>query len=178
MVIFGNIENGRMVLNEYGNIVNTWLCDIPIKYPNTKLDSFVIMPNHIHTIINIVGAIHESPDKKHESYNNKLTKYNNAQHNDNCNRAIHELPLQYKRRKMVLSKIIGYIKMQSAKQINILRGYPAKPVWQRNFYDHIIRNDKSLNNTREYICTNPATWDKDIENPDRIGNIEPQEIPV
>jgi REP element-mobilizing transposase RayT len=50
------------------------------------------------------------------------------------------------------------------KRINILRGTPKKPIWQRSFHDHIIRNDKSLNNIREYIINNPKTWNTDENN--------------
>ncbi|MBU4305955.1 MAG: transposase, partial [Candidatus Omnitrophica bacterium] len=73
-----------------GNTVKTYIQEIPIKYTKIELDQYIIMPNHIHVIINIVGAIHESP-------------------------------LQIRRRNMLLSKMVGYIKMRSAKQINVLR---------------------------------------------------------
>ncbi len=117
-------------------------------------------------ITNIVGAIHESPDNKSSVY--EQSKYNaKTKYIEICKRAIHELPLQNKRRKMMLSKIIGHVKMQSAKQINILCDTPAKPIWQRNYYDHIIRNDRSLNRIREYIINNPVNWQFDIENSDR-----------
>ena len=115
-------------LSEIGKIIEKYWNNIPIRYENVSLDEYIIMPNHIHgilNILNVVGAIHESPD------------------NQSSERAIHELPLQKKRRKMMLSKIIGYVKMQSAKQINILRNTPAQSIWQRNYYDHIIRNEKS-----------------------------------
>ncbi|MBU4305356.1 MAG: hypothetical protein KJ893_07030 [Candidatus Omnitrophica bacterium] len=111
-----------MVLNKYGEILKTCINDIPIKYPNVKLDTYIIMPNHVHCIINsinIVGAIQESPVSNQIQINNR----NNI---DNPNRAIRELPLQVQRRNMLLSKIVGYIKMQSAKQINISRNSTGK----------------------------------------------------
>ncbi|MBU4479611.1 MAG: transposase, partial [Candidatus Omnitrophica bacterium] len=77
-------------------------------------------------------------------------------------RAIRELPLQIRRRNMLLSKMVGYIKMRSAKQINVLRNCLGKSVWQRNYYDHIVRNDKSLQKIREYIRNNPLTWKSDF----------------
>jgi len=62
------------------------------------------------------------------------------------------------RRKMLLPKIIGKFKMQSAKQINKIRNTPGIPVWQRNYYEHIIRHENKLNRIREYIVNNPLQW--------------------
>ena len=158
---FGDIEQNVMVLNDHGNIVETCINEIQIKYSNIELNSYIIMPNHVHCIINImpdVGAIHESPVS--------CSKYrDNQKQIDKSIQAIRESPLQIKRRKMTISKIVGFIKMQSAKQINILRNTPGKHLWQRNYYDHIIRNDTSLRNIREYIINNPSTWNQDEDNP-------------
>jgi len=71
-----------------------------------------------------------------------------------------------------IGQIIAYFKYQSTKQINESHNTPGRKIWQRNYYDHIIRNEKSLNKIQEYIRNNPAIWDNDIENPDRTGNIE------
>ena len=84
------------------------------------------MPNHIHGIIFIirtVGAIHEPP----------LHRVG----------ATHELPLRY-RQKMLLPKVVGYFKMNTAKQINQILNQTGQPFWQRNYYEHIIRNEKEL----------------------------------
>ena len=59
--LFGEIVNNEMILNEYGEIANKYWYEIPKHYTNTQLDEYVIMPNHIHGIIFIVGAIHELP---------------------------------------------------------------------------------------------------------------------
>jgi REP element-mobilizing transposase RayT len=59
---------------------------------------------------------------------------------------------------MLLPKIIGRFKMNSAKQINQIRNTSGIPVWQRNYYEHIIRNEKSLENIRNYIINNPSKW--------------------
>jgi REP element-mobilizing transposase RayT len=79
--------------------------------------------------------------------------------------AIHELPLQRIRRKMLLPQIIRFFKMNSAKQINILFNRSGQSFWQRNYYEHVIRNEKSLNNIRQYIINNPRNWKHDVENP-------------
>jgi len=64
-----------------------------------------------------------------------------------------------------LSSIVGSYKSAVTKRINAWRGTPAAPVWQRNYYEHIIRHEKSLNAIRYYIHTNPERWHADTENP-------------
>jgi REP element-mobilizing transposase RayT len=69
-----------------------------------------------------------------------------------------------KRRQMTLFKIIGKFKMNTAKKINQLRNTPSLSVWQRNYYEHIIRNKNELNRIRQYIKDNPINWGKDRNN--------------
>ncbi len=114
--LFGNIINGKMILNEYGEIVKNWWQEIPNHYSNGQLD--------------VVEAIHELPLQQQNT------------------RKI--------RRKMLLPKIIGYFKMNAAKQINKLQQSQKKLIWQRNYYEHIIRNDDELNRIRLYIFDNPS----------------------
>ncbi len=72
---------------------------------------------------------------------------------------------------MLLSKIIGRFKMVTAKQINALRKTSGLTVWQRNYYEHVVRDEVSLNRIRQYIADNPAQWEFDRENP-AAGTIE------
>ena len=74
---------------------------------------------------------------------------------------------------MLLSKVVGRFKMVSAKQINALRETSGTPVWQRNYYEHIICDDESLNRIRQYIADNPAQWDFDGENPVGAIHVSP-----
>lgn len=139
--IFGEIQGQKMILNKYGVIIKKYLSELPTRYKNIELDEFIIMPNHIHLIIIInstfpIGTIHEL----------SLQNSNN----------------QLKRRNMLLCKIIGYLKMNSSKQIHSLGLNLFR--WQRSFYDEIIRNEYSLYYIREYIRNNPANWDKDRNN--------------
>jgi REP element-mobilizing transposase RayT len=67
-------------------------------------------------------------------------------------------------RKQTLSSFVSGFKSVATKRINILRNTPERPVWQRSFYDHIIRNERSLNAIREYISNNPVNWEMDIDN--------------
>lgn len=87
------------------------------------------------------------------------------------NGAIRELPLRnggnknVMRRRMLLPKIIGYFKMNSAKKINQLINKTNYPLWQRNYFEHVIRNGGSLQKIRKYIYNNPVKWAVDSENP-------------
>ena len=65
---------------------------------------------------------------------------------------------------MLLPKILGRFKMNSAKRINAIQNTAGRPVWQRNYFDHIIRNERSLNRICHYITDNPARWQFDREN--------------
>ena len=139
--IFGKVTNGTIQLSPFGDIVEAYWKDLPSRYSNVELDAFVVMPNHIHGIVVIsVGAIHELP-----------------------------LYQQTDRRRMLLTKAIGYIKMNTAKRINRLQNTTGISVWQRNYYEHVIRNEESLNNIREYIAENPLRWALDKENPVNIS---------
>ena len=68
---------------------------------------------------------------------------------------------------MLLPNVIGYFKMKTGKRINQLRARPGAAVWQRNYYEHIIRSEDELGKIREYIATNPLRWLSDPENPGR-----------
>jgi len=119
-------------------VILTHWNELAIRFPEIELDEFVIMPNHIHGIIFI-------PAKNVG--------------------AIHESPLQ-SRRAMLLSKAIGYFKMNTAKRINQILNRTGQSFWQRSYYDHIIRNESELNRIREYIQNNPLKWQLDRENPE------------
>ncbi|MDO8519330.1 MAG: transposase [Deltaproteobacteria bacterium] len=133
--LFGRVIGGKMEMNEAGkNIESVWK-RLPERFPQIKLDEFVIMPNHIHGILIIDGV-----------------------------GAIHELPLP-RRRQMTLPMAMGFLKMNTSKHINNWRKTPGLPVWQRNYYEHIIRDERDLVKIREYIANNPLKWDEDPENP-------------
>jgi len=121
--LFGEIENEIMIMNEFGNIAkNEWLETADIR-DNVELLEYVIMPNHMHGIIVlndlIVGA--------------------------HCNVPLHEPQIEQfgKSTKNSIPTIVKLYKSAVTKKINILRNTPGIPVWQRNYYEHIIRNEKS-----------------------------------
>jgi REP element-mobilizing transposase RayT len=141
--LLGKILEQSIELNEFGKVAIQWWLELENRFPEIKLDYHVIMPNHIHGIIIM-------------------------SHGENDVGAIHELPLprgRVERRRMVIPKVIGYFKMNSAKHINLLRNATGDPLWQRNYYEHIVRNEVELSRVREYIQNNPLKWDMDRENP-------------
>ncbi|MGM0377476.1 MAG: transposase [Bacteroidota bacterium] len=156
--LFGDVINGEMVLNDVGIIAREFWNRISERYENVVLDTFIVMPNHVHGIIGIeyhperdqhpVGAIHELPLRDGNSDSETYRK---------------------QRRQMLLSKIIGWYKMNVAKQANILLNNTGNRFWQRNYYEHIIRDDKSLHRIRDYIINNPAQWEEDMNHPDNIN---------
>jgi putative transposase len=163
--LFGNIEDGKILLNDAGKLVLNFWNDLPNHYENLGLDEVIIMPNHIHGIavigMDTVGAIHESPSLNKASFSNELPLHHESSiPNESLN------PLIQKRRNMILSKIIGRLKMVSSKHINENRQTHGISVWQRNYYEHIIRNEKSLIDIRNYIINNPINWENDKENPE------------
>jgi len=162
--LFGEIADGRMVLNDAGRIVADEWGRIAGIRTEIEWDQWIVMPNHFHGILTIpdsVRAIHESPRQMTAPQCRKLTIPDFV-------RAIHESPRQMtvtERRNMTLPKLIGRFKMLSSKRINEMRNTPGVELWQRNYYEHIIRNDDELNRIREYIVENPAKWAMDRENP-------------
>ncbi|BAY76754.1 hypothetical protein NIES25_32110 [Nostoc linckia NIES-25] len=146
--LFGNVVKGKMQLNCLGHIAfNCWQT-IPDHFPHVELDSFVVMPNHLHGILIItnkpVGA-------------QQCCALN--QHLD-CNTEKFGKPVNDS-----ISTVIRSYKGVVSKRINIIWQTKGQSIWQRNFYEHIGREEKSVDNIREYILNNPQRWADDPENP-------------
>ena len=157
--LFGEVTVGDMRLNDAGRMVIAIWDSLPQRYEGVDVDAFVVMPNHIHGIIVIndpVGAIHESPAFESPAFESDVKSG-----------AIRESPLQ-NRRAMTLSKIVGYLKMNAAKEINQFRDNPGVPVWQRNYYERVIRDEQELAMIRQYIVDNPVKWDEDENHPIQV----------
>lgn len=130
-------------------IIEEWI-SIPGRFLNTFIDEFIVMPNHLHGIIwikSVVAGLALPTDKEKGGPRPAPT----------------------------LGDIICAFKSQGAVNINRFRNTTGHPVWQRNYYEHIIRNDDELNRIRQYIIENPLKWDDDPENP-RNKNKKLEEI--
>jgi len=159
--LFGEIVDGAMILNDYGKIVEEeWLKSAEIR-KELELDAYVIMPNHLHGIVLInneggltVGASGRSP----------LTTDVRA-HGRAPLRS--DQPILHRKPRSLGSFIAGF-KSATTKRLNISRNTPSFAVWQRNYYEHIIRDEIDLNRIREYVQHNPVRWAEDENNPKRV----------
>jgi len=175
--IFGKIKNGIMTLNDYGKIAqDEWSKTADLRN-NVKLHKFIIMPNHIHAIIEItktistaipisipipttvtvgVGARRALPLPR--NYISKLPQncISQSHKNDVSQTPINRFQNQGKN---TLSSIIGAYKSAVSKQMHKI-GFIGN-VWQRNYHEHIIRDTKSYQNISKYIFNNPTNWQKD-----------------
>ncbi len=160
--LFGDIKNGKMKLNEYGKIVqDTWL-DLPNHNCNVELDYYQIMPDHLHCIIIINDNITSSNQHHNVGDGSKPSQsISKSSRNDNTvvRAGCEPAPTSYG-----LSEIVRQLKTFSAKRINNIRETTGRPIWQRSFYDRIIRNDKELYEIRNYIKSNPLKYEIDRDN--------------
>lgn len=132
--VLGKVLGGEMQLNRYGHIVNECWGQIPTHFPNVEIDGFVAMPNHIHGIVAIV---------------------------DNCKGTACRAPTEMIERfgkptACSLPTIVRSFKSAVTRRINALRQTQGVQVWQRNYYEHVIRNEDDLNEIRRYILDNPV----------------------
>jgi REP element-mobilizing transposase RayT len=140
--LFGDVVNGEMKLNSFGRIVEEeWLRAAQLR-PETILDAHVVMPNHFHGIVSILNREAEAADRPG---------------------APSGAPLQRQARS--LGALIAQFKATTTRRINELRRRPGSTVWQRNYYEHAIRNARGLERIRNYIAANPALWEHDGYNP-------------
>ena len=170
---FGHIENGTMILNEFGRVANDEWLNTPNIRKNIQLGEFIIMPNHMHGIIRILhaaefnlpnstGELH-SPKSK-EMHSPKSKEFNQSDHEGVCKTPPQSpQPRQSRHTPQSPSQTIGAIirgyKSSVTKQLKSL-GLNDK-LWQRNYHEHIIRNDKAHENISNYIINNPQKWDND-----------------
>ena len=148
--LFGEIVDGTMILNEMGKIVESEWIKSPEIRSEIELDVFQIMPNHFHTVLFIMGLNDDDPVVG-------ATGRSPLQSNPN--------PPNGPRPKSLSSLMAGF-KSAVTTNINLFRGTPGAKLWQRNYYDRIIRDDDELNRIREYIIYNPKKWDVDKDNPE------------
>ncbi|AEP13538.1 hypothetical protein Cabther_B0540 [Chloracidobacterium thermophilum B] len=160
--LFGEIVAGEMRLNEYGEIVQKeWFRSAEIRREIVLFsDEFVVMPNHIHGIVRIV----ESPNA-HVGATGPTAGATDATvgATDATVGATGRSPLLQGPAKRSLASFVAGFKSAVTKRINEHRGTAGAIIWQRNYYEHIIRHAESLNRIRAYILDNPLQWHLDHE---------------
>jgi REP element-mobilizing transposase RayT len=140
--LFGEIINDVMQLNDAGKNAHTCWKNIPKHYPDVKLHEFIIMPNHIHGIIEITIGAEYFPPKKERLLPTSLGN-------------------------IIKGYKIGVTKWFQ-KNKNQKRG---QTIWQRNYWEHIVRDEKDYNNISEYIINNPLSWNLDSLNQNNCTDI-------
>jgi putative transposase len=159
-VLFGEVVNGEMVLNDAGEMIVRWWMELPNKFPNVNVDIFVVMPNHFHGIIFINDSVDVGDD---------LCVVPQGEHAGSP-RQIDSPRQNQQRQNAPLSQMIQWFKtMTTNEYIRGVKNLGWKPfngkVWQRDYYEHIIRNQSAADRIARYIESNPARWNEDKENP-------------
>jgi REP element-mobilizing transposase RayT len=138
--LLGHVVSGAVSLGDAGRIVNQHWRETPEIRPYVTLDAFVIMPNHLHGIIIV------SPHETGVGISTTTTGPRGT-------------------RPGSLGAVIQQFKGVTTRRINMLRGVSGTPVWQRNYYEHVIRDADDLARIRAYIAANPSRWEADQHHP-------------
>jgi REP element-mobilizing transposase RayT len=163
--LFGKIAEDEMVLNDAGKMIEKWCAELSHKFPDIILDTYIIMPNHFHAIIVNNGALsvgpvganlrvrpnvcpNAAPDIRGE-HNNIQGEHIQGEH---AGSPLHAVVQWFKT--MTTNEYIRGVKTFGWQPFD-------KKLWQRNYYEHIIRNDNSYQNIADYIAHNPAKWQSD-----------------
>ncbi|MFA5056129.1 MAG: transposase [Dehalococcoidia bacterium] len=141
--LFGDVIDGVMALSDVGRVVEEeWMKSADIR-KEIELDAFVIMPNHIHGIIVIAN---------------------------DCRGVWLYAPTGTLRSpSRTIGALVRAFKSACTIRINDMRNSRGTPVWQRNYYEHVTRDEDDLNRIRQYVIDNPARWAEDENNPDYIS---------
>ncbi|NLD37739.1 MAG: transposase [Desulfatiglans sp.] len=152
--LFGEIIDDVMILNDAGRMVKSVLCEIPIFYAGIDIDKFVVMPNHIHCIIiiNSVGVGPRAYPEHHVATDGQPQGVAPTYSNLSLSDVVHRF------KSLTTNKYIKGVKQNRWESFN-------GQLWQRNYYEHVIRNEIDLSETREYILNNPKKWHLDKYNP-------------
>jgi putative transposase len=183
--LFGNIIVGagpcacpEMVLNHAGTMIQTVWDEIPIHYTETEIDEFVVMPNHIHGIVVIVGATPRGcPDPGGGSFGQENGR---ARGDHKGGQARGPAPTEITGT-LSLGDIVHRFKTMTTKRyadgVKQLgwQSFTGK-LWQRNYWEHVIRNEMELNRIREYIHDNPTQWESDHLNLDKGRSVYPSMV--
>jgi putative transposase len=139
--LFGRVRDGKADLSAFGHLVEVCWQEIPIHFPRVSLDDFVVMPNHLHGIV-VIG--HEDGTACRAPTSEAFAA-----------------PVPES-----LATIVRSFKSAATKAINDVRGTRGSPVWQRDYHERVIRDQRELAIKRRYIAQNPVNWAQDDENPE------------
>lgn len=165
---FGKIENNEMVLNKAGEMVNNWWLKTFEKFPEASIDEYIIMPNHFHAIVQIkeLAPVGADPRVCPNSYPRVCPDFQTDLIIETYNKTEQTPSLTPMGGSVLLGTIVQWFKtmttndyIKNVKQNN----WPAfdKKLWQRNYFEHIIRNERSYRFISDYIKNNTGSWEND-----------------
>ncbi len=182
MCLFGDIVDGEMQLNDVGRMVRSVWEALPQRFRGMELDAFVVMPNHVHGIITIPGrgesCIRPDDCQQPDSGDHKDRSYGTNRVHGIATFVGAGLALPEEKGAAssapTLADVVRAFKSLSAICVNrlIMR---SGPLWQRNYFERVIRNERELERIREYIATNLLKWALDRENPQRTGRSDEED---
>jgi putative transposase len=168
---FGNIKNGEMMLNDAGRMVENEWWKLPQRFSNIELHEYVVMSNHFHAIIEIVGAtlvVDQNDEKKTVAQNdrneqNNLVQPETVQPENQMGQPQGIAPTA--KPKTVGDMVGAFQSIVTVEYIRGVKQHGWQPfngkLWQRNYWEHIIRDELSYQRISEYIINNPKNWDND-----------------
>jgi putative transposase len=157
--VLGEISGSKMNLNEIGKVSDRIWHEIPEHFPNAEMDQLVVMPNHLHGIIEIKEQKNCGDSASHRGLITGRGLINQTPTPDQ----ISDDWILMKNPKITLGKIVRFFKAKSALEIRSKMGNYF--CWQRNYYEHIIHEKNELSRIRKYIRENPVNWPVDEDNP-------------
>ena len=192
--LFGRVSDGRMALSGAGRLVEAVWDGLPAYYRHVTLDSFVVMPDHVHGVIILadvtlpaddgwegnqgrqadVDALTGRPEGRGPARTQDQRAGWAVGSRSEDGRVRDSAPRKREVRRHGLSEVVRGFKSMSGRRVNALRGTPGVAVWQRGFYEHVVRNEEDLNRIRQYIVENPVRWWLRREGEERgVGGGEP-----
>lgn len=177
--LFGEVREGVMQPNHLGEIVQHAWFDLSSHYPRVRLDAFCLMPNHVHGIIVLVNEPHNETSWIGSSIEQDEIVPPTSRGGSSPEANKHVLPARHIQGKdhlpeqtrpynptnrmaqHGLPEIVRAFKSFSARRVNVMRRMKGTPVWQRSYYEHILRSEADWRRIAAYILDNPRRWDED-----------------
>ncbi len=159
--LFGEVVDGEMRLNEAGKMVAECWQWLSTQFPQIAIDAWVVMPNHFHGVLVITDVRRGGSGTGGKACHGRVSSVSSADAGRGGSRTAPTIQTREK----PLGRLIGAFKTVSTKRLNLLRHTPGLPLWQRNYYEHVIRNEDDLNHICHYIANNPLKWAEDENHP-------------
>ncbi len=168
--LFGDVVNTEMRLNTTGKMVETVWSTLPKRFSFVELGEFAVMPNHFHGIL----VLNDTDDRRGESRIRPAGGGGGLQQGEHKVRPYGTQPNTVGRIVQAFKSLVTREYMQGVKN----QGWPrfADRLWQRNYYEHIIRTDNDFNAVCEYLLLNPVKWAEDEENPLNLNPVNSSKI--